>query len=74
MSDELLAAIHTELLSQGKTLSAFDAKLDKVTEMVNKHDEDIEDLKGVKNKAYGFMAAFGGIEGAFHYLQHKFHF
>jgi hypothetical protein len=78
MSEELLAAIHTELLEQRGMISSLITDVKSVIGdgkpgRMDKVEEDVEELKGVKNRFYGFLAAFGGIEGLYHYIVHKFH-
>jgi hypothetical protein len=73
VSEEILSQILAVQSEQTKVLGEMQSDIKNVCKLVEKHDSDIDDLKSVKNRAYGFMAAFGGLEGLYHYLVHKFH-
>lgn len=77
MSDELLAAIHTELMSQGKTLSGLETDMKSLVggngkpSRVEKIESDVDSLKTAKNYAMGFGAGFLSLEIAYHAIMHK---
>lgn len=76
MSDELLAAIHSELLEQKGTLSALSADMKTLVGgegrgRIDKIEEEVDGLSAAKNYVYGFGAGLVFIEGIFHYVLHK---
>lgn len=76
MSDELLAAIHSELLEQKGTLSSLSADMKTLvgngkSGRIDKIEDDVDGLKAAKNYVFGFGAGLIFLEGAFHYVLHK---
>lgn len=79
MSDELLTAILTKVTAVGEDVASLKTNMESLVGngqpgRIDKIEDEVDDLKGFKNKTYGVIAAFGGLEGIFHYLQHRFKF
>ena len=77
MSDELLAAIHAELLEQKGTLSALTADMKSLVGngkpgRIDKLEDDVEELKGAKNQALGVAGTFGFLVSTWEIIKWKF--